>query len=72
MWDGGDRVRDNIEEGGVVWEGKVMDNLTDVVEGPSASLCNGGDFEGAAEWGVPLVGECILELNSGQERLGET
>jgi len=48
-----------------------MDNLMDVVEGPSASLCNRGDFEGAAEWGVTFSGKCIPELDSRQEGLGE-
>ena len=71
-WDGCNRVSDNIEEGGVVWEGKIMDNLMDVVEGPSASLCNRGDFEGTAEWGETLAGEHNLELNGGQEGHSET
>ena len=48
-----------------------MDNLADVVEGPSTSVCNRGDFDGTAERGETLVGECILELDGGQEGLSE-
>ena len=48
-----------------------MDNLVDVVEGPSASLCNRGDFKGTAEWGETFAGERIPELDSRQEGLGK-
>ncbi len=36
--EGCDHLSDGLEEGSIVREGVIMDNLTDVVEGPFHSL----------------------------------
>jgi len=71
-WDRCDHMSNNIKEGGIVGEGEIVDNLMDVVEWPTASLCNRGDFQGTMEWGVTLAGESILVLDSRQEGPAKT
>jgi len=65
-------VSNNVKEGGIVGEGEIVDNLTDVMEWPTASLHKRGDFNGTTEWGVTLAGESIPELDSRQEGLAKT
>jgi len=61
-------VSNRVDEGGEIGEGKIVDNLEDVVERPSHSTGNRRYFEGGAGRGETPVEENIPKLNRREER----
>jgi len=69
--DGLEGAGDRVDKGGEIGEGEIVDNLEDVMEGPSHSTGNRCYFEGDAVGGETPAEENIPKLNRREEGPGE-